>query len=143
MDVIADFAYPLPVLVICALLGVPAADRHPFAEWSAALGESLDALTTHAQDVVQRGNAATAGLTDYFRDLVRRRRSQPGDDLLSDMIAARDGADRLTEDELIATSILLFFAGHETTVNLDRQRRACSAAPSARVPASVGRAIAD
>ena len=118
MDVIADFAYPLPVLVICALLGVPAADRHPFAEWSAALGESLDALTTHAQDVVQRGNTATAGLTDYFRDLVRRRRSQPGDDLLSDMIAARDGADRLTEDELIATSILLFFAGHETTVNL-------------------------
>jgi pimeloyl-[acyl-carrier protein] synthase len=118
MDVIADFAYPLPVLVICALLGVPAADRHSFAAWSAALGESLDALTTHAEDVVQRGNTAAAGLTAYFRDLVRQRRSQPGDDLLSDMIAARDGADRLTEDELIATSILLFFAGHETTVNL-------------------------
>jgi pimeloyl-[acyl-carrier protein] synthase len=118
MDLIANFAYPLPVLVICALLGVPAADRPRFADWSAALAESLDALTTHAPDVVERGNAGAARLTEYFRDLVRQRRSNPGDDLLSEMISARDGADRLTEDELIATCILLFFAGHETTVNL-------------------------
>jgi cytochrome P450 len=118
MDVIADFAQPLPVLVICALLGVPATDRGTFVGWSVALAESLDALTTHAQDVVRRGNAATADLSAYLRDLVRARRRAPGDDLLSALIAARDGADRLTEDELLATCTFLFFAGHETTVNL-------------------------
>jgi len=118
MDVIADLAYPLPVQVICALLGVPEADRAEFAEWSAALAESLDALSTHELDVVRRGDAATFGLAAYFRDLVRARRRAPGDDLLSALIAARDGADRLDEDELLATCILLFFAGHETTVNL-------------------------
>jgi pimeloyl-[acyl-carrier protein] synthase len=118
MDVIADFAYPLPVLVICELLGVPLADRREFAAWSAALAESLDALTTHEAHIVRRGNAAVDGLTAYFRDLVRKRRAAPGDDVLSGLIVARDGADRLTEDELIATCIFLFFAGHETTVNL-------------------------
>jgi cytochrome P450 len=118
MDVIADLAYPLPVLVICALLGVPAGDRRDLAAWSAALAESLDALTTHEPDVVRRGNAAAAGLDAFFRDLIRARRLAPADDLLSGLIAARDGADRLTEDELSATCILLFFAGHETTVNL-------------------------
>jgi cytochrome P450 len=118
MDVIADLAYPLPVQVICALLGVPEADRAEFAVWSAALAESLDALSTHEVDVVRRGESATIGLGAYFRDLVRARRRAPGDDLLSALIAARDGADRLDEDELLATCILLFFAGHETTVNL-------------------------
>jgi len=118
MDVIADFAYPLPVLVICELLGVPVADRRAFAAWSAALAESLDALSTHDPDVVQRGNAAVDGLAAYFRELVLERRVDPGDDVLSDLIAAHDGHDRLTEDELIATCVFLFFAGHETTVNL-------------------------
>jgi cytochrome P450 len=75
-------------------------------------------LTTHEPDVVRRGNAAAAGLNAYFRDLVRARRLAPGDDLLSGLIAAHDGADRLSEDELLATCTLLFFAGHETTVNL-------------------------
>jgi len=118
MDVIADLAYPLPVLVICALLGVPAADRGGFAAWSATLAESLDALSTHEDQIIRRGNAAVAGLDAYFRDLVSHRRGALGDDLLSELIVARYGADRLTEDELIATCILLFFAGHETTVNL-------------------------
>jgi cytochrome P450 len=118
MDVIADLAYPLPVLVICALLGVPTADRPDFAAWSAALADGLDALSTHEVHVVRRGNAAVARLAAYFRDLVRNRRGVPGDDVLSDLIAARTGPDRLTEDELVATCIFLFFAGHETTVNL-------------------------
>ncbi|HEY1297914.1 MAG TPA: cytochrome P450 [Chloroflexota bacterium] len=118
MDVIAELAYPLPVLVICELLGVPAADRRCFAARSAALAESLDALSTHDQEIVRRGNAAVEGLAAYFRELVHKRRVAPGDDVLSGLIAARDGHNRLTEDELIATCIFLFFAGHETTVNL-------------------------
>jgi cytochrome P450 len=65
IDVIADLAYPLPVLVICALLGVPTANRRDFAAWSAALAESLDALSTHDAQIVGRGNAAVVGLAEY------------------------------------------------------------------------------
>ena len=119
MDVIADLAYPLPVLVICALLGVPAADRHRFAAVVGGAGREPGRVEhPRLTDVVRRGNAAVAGLTVLSRPRAASPMQQPGDDLLSDLIAARDGADRLTEDELIATCILLFFAGHETTVNL-------------------------
>ena len=69
-------------------------------------------------DAVRRGNEAAAGLTAYFRELVAARRLQPGKDLLTALIAAEEAGDRLTEDELLATCVLLFFAGHETTVNL-------------------------
>ena len=117
-DLMAEVAYPLPVLVICELLGVPEADRDRFGVWSAALAEALDNLTMHDPEVLARCNEAATGLTEYFRDLVRIRRSAPRDDLLSGLIAAEEQGDRLTEDELLATCVLLFFAGHETTVNL-------------------------
>ncbi len=117
-DLMGGFAYQVPVLVICELLGVPQSDRGRFTEWSAALAKGLDILAVPDQDAVQRGNAAAAGLTAYFRDLVGVRRRQPSDDLLTAMIVAEEAGDRLTEDELLATCVLLFFAGHETTVNL-------------------------
>ena len=117
-DLMAEVAYPLPVLVICELLGVPEADRDRFGVWSAALAEALDNLTLNNPEVLARCNAAATGLTEYFRDLVRIRRSAPRDDLLSGLIAAEEHGDRLTEDELLGTCVLLFFAGHETTVNL-------------------------
>ena len=117
-DLVADFAAPLPVLVICALLGVPVEDHHRFADWSTALAASLDHLTAPEPDVLQRGDAGAAGLTVYFQDLLADRRAAPGDDLLSGLLrAAEDGA-CLSEDELLATCVLLLFAGHETTVNL-------------------------
>jgi cytochrome P450 len=117
-DLMGGFAYQVPVLVICELLGVPQADRGRFTEWSAALAKGLDILSMADQDAVQRGNAAAAGLTAYFRDLVGVRRRQPSDDLLTALIAAEEAGDHLTENELLATCVLLFFAGHETTVNL-------------------------
>ena len=69
-------------------------------------------------DAVARGNGAVEEMSTYLRDLLAKRRAQPRDDLLSHLIAARDGDARLTEDELLSTALLLFFAGHETTVNL-------------------------
>jgi cytochrome P450 len=117
-DLITDFAYPLPVLVICELLGVPEEDRHGFGVWSAALGKALDNVTIPDATVLQRGNEAAAGLTDYFRELVRSRRGIPAEDLLHGLVGAEEQGDRLSEEELLSTCVLLFFAGHETTVNL-------------------------
>jgi cytochrome P450 len=117
-DLITELAYPLPVVVICELLGIPEEDRNRFEEWSASLAQALDAFTLSRPDIIERSNEAALGLTAYFHDLVEKRRQEPRDDLLSAMIAAEEQGDRLTEDELLATSVLLFFAGHETTVNL-------------------------
>jgi cytochrome P450 len=117
-DLIAELAYPLPVVVICELLGIPEEDRNRFEEWSASLAQALDAFTVSRPDIIERSNAAALGLTAYFHDLVEKRRQEPRDDLLSAMIAAEEQGDKLSEEELLATSVLLFFAGHETTVNL-------------------------
>jgi len=119
MDVIADLAYPLPVIVICEMLGVPVADRGEFRQWSLDIGRSLDAIATPSDPaVIERGNAARGALTNYFRTLVAERRARPRADLLSALIAAEDAGERLSEGELLATCVLLFVAGHETTVNL-------------------------
>jgi cytochrome P450 len=97
---------------------VPTRDRRRFAAWSAALATALDRTAAASPALVERGNDAAAGMTDYFRELVAQRRSAPVDDLLNGMLTAFDGDDRLSEDELLANCVLLFFAGHETTVNL-------------------------
>ncbi len=117
-DLMARFAYQVPVLVICDLLGVPPGDRGRFSAWSAAIAIGLDILSIPDPERLRRGNEAAAGLTEYFRGLVDARRTAPGDDLLSGMIQAEEAGDRLSTDELLATCVLLFFAGHETTVNL-------------------------
>lgn len=119
MDVIADLAYPLPVKVICEMLGVPAGDHETIRRWSADLARSLDAigLPTDAE-VREQGTQARRALGEYFRALIPERRRQPRADLLTALIAAEESGDRLTERELLAMCILLFVAGHETTVNL-------------------------
>jgi pimeloyl-[acyl-carrier protein] synthase len=117
-DLMSTVAYQVPVLVICELLGVPESDRGRFSDWSAALAKGLDILAVPDPELVRRGNDAAAGLTAYFRELIAARRKQPSHDLLTALIAAEEAGDRLTEDELVATCVLLFFAGHETTVNL-------------------------
>jgi pimeloyl-[acyl-carrier protein] synthase len=119
MDLIADFAYPLPVIVICEMLGVPVEDREDFKAWGLAIARSLDAiLLPPDSDVAQRGASARRALGQYFRGLIAERRGAPRDDLLSSLIAAEAAGDKLSEDELLATCILLLIAGHETTVNL-------------------------
>jgi pimeloyl-[acyl-carrier protein] synthase len=116
-DILRDFAYPLPVQVICELLGVPVADREEFKTWSADLGRGLQIMTATPQ-IVARGNIAAASLGEYFRALIDDRRTSPREGFLDDLIAAEYEGGSLSEDELLATVGLLFFAGHETTVNL-------------------------
>jgi len=118
MDVVADLAYPLPVNVICEMVGVPAGDRERFGQWSHDIARSLDAIAFPDPEIVERANRAEDGLNDYFHELVAERRRAPRGDLLSALIAAEEAGDRLSTEELFATGILLFIAGHETTVNL-------------------------
>jgi len=119
MDVIADLAYPLPVTVICDMLGVPAGDHEQIKEWSSDIIRSLDAIAIPSDpSIVERGRVARRGIADYFRALLPERRRHPRGDLLSSLLAVEEQGDRLTEGELLATCVLLFIAGHETTVNL-------------------------
>ena len=120
-DVVGDFAYPLPVAVICRLLGVPLDDEPRFSRASAVLAQALDpfsTLTGVPGDVMNERIQAVMWLRKYFHDLIERRPSQPGDDLLSGLIAVEESGDQLTEEEIVSTCNLLLIAGHETTVNL-------------------------
>jgi cytochrome P450 len=120
-DLIDDLAHPLPVTVICRLLGVPLEDEAEFSRASALLAEALDpffAVTGEAKAGMDKRIAAGQWLRDYLHDLVSRRRSRPGDDLMSRLIAVEESGDQLTEDEIVSTCNLLLIAGHETTVNL-------------------------
>ncbi|HEX6313143.1 MAG TPA: cytochrome P450 [Acidimicrobiia bacterium] len=118
MDVVADLAYPLPVVIICELLGVPHADHATFQEWSRDLVHSIDPDPLITPEQWTRIEAAGAAFVEYFVALIEERRRSPGDDLLSGLIAAEEAGDRLSEEELLATALLLLVAGHETTVNL-------------------------
>jgi pimeloyl-[acyl-carrier protein] synthase len=119
MDLIGDLAYPLPVAVICEMLGVPVGDHERIRQWSADVARSLDAIGLPSDaGIVERGRAGRQALAEYFLELIPDRRSRPQDDLLSLLITAEEQGDRLTEGELLAMCILLFIAGHETTVNL-------------------------
>ena len=109
VDLLEAFAVPLPIKVICELLGVPAEDRSEFREWSNRLVSALP------REVV---NEASAAMAAYLGDLIRAKEEDPGEDMLSALVHAREEGDRLGRDELIAMACLLLAAGHETTVNL-------------------------
>ena len=115
-DLMADFAYPFPAQVICELIGVPPEDTHHITGPAPALAGGLEPgplLTVEARDAA---NEATTTLTGYLRDLIERRRHDPGDDLLSALLHADE--EQLDEEELISVVLLLLIAGHETTANL-------------------------
>ncbi|WP_091081330.1 cytochrome P450 [Nonomuraea wenchangensis] len=111
-DLVSGFAYPLPVMVICEMLGVPPEDHERFQGWSETAARSLDPMLT--AELISESGRSGREFRDYFRDLLELRRRQPGDDLLS----ALTRVEELTEGELLATCVLLLVAGHETTVNL-------------------------
>jgi cytochrome P450 len=117
-EVIADLAYPLPVAVICEMLGVPEEDRGEFREWSDELVKSLDPGITLTPEQMQVRFEAIKQSRIYFKDLIARRRKTPGDDLLTALISAEEEGDKLSEAELLSISRLVLVAGHETTVNL-------------------------
>jgi cytochrome P450 len=109
VDLLDSFAFPLPMTVICELLGVPDGDRDAFRGWSATiLSDASEA------DVL----AASYAMAEYLRELIASKRARPGDDLLTGLTQARDDDDQLDEEELVSMAFLLLVAGHETTVNL-------------------------
>lgn len=110
VDLIDAFAFPLPIQVICELLGVPAADQDSFRAWSNVIVAGAEAG--------DRLPGAMRAMVGYIRELIAERRARPGDDLLSGLIGARDHDDRLSENELSSMVFLLVIAGHETVVNL-------------------------
>ncbi len=116
MDVMADLAQRLPVVVICELLGVPVADHHRFGPWSSAASRLLDGDIDELTMI--RGMASAAELITYFQALFDERRSDPTDDLISGLVQAEAEGDRLSQEELMSITTLLFIAGHETTTNL-------------------------
>jgi cytochrome P450 len=119
MDLIADFASPLPLYVICEMLGVPAADRPRLRKWSLDIARRLDtALAPLGSTASARAMAAHHSLAVYFRGLITERRQHPQADLLTELITAQGEGGILSESELLDVCGLLFVAGHETTVNL-------------------------
>ena len=119
MDLIEEFAYPLPVRVICEMLGVPVKDHERFKAWGLDIARGLDAIMLPPDsEVGRRSVSGRRALAEYFRELIAERRAAPRDDMLTALIAAEEAGDKLSEEELLATCILLLVAGHETTVNL-------------------------
>lgn len=118
IEVVEEFAYPVPIALISEMLGVPADDAERFKDWSRELASSLDPEILTPDDVLARRFEVMRSFADYFHELIDERRSSPRDDLLSALVHAEEQGDRLTEPELLSTLILLLVAGHETTVNL-------------------------
>ena len=119
IDLIADYAYPLPVTVIAELLGVPLEDRETFTTWGRELIEMFSfSLEEFTPGRAEKGNNAIEKFNGYFEDLANERRREPRDDLLTALVEAEDSGERLNHDELLATCLLLLLAGHETTANL-------------------------
>ncbi len=112
MDLIGDYAFPLPIIVIAELLGVPSEDRDKFRAWSDLVVSPI----SYAE--VEKTAAAMLDFTAYLRLLFEARRIAPQDDLISALVLTEEAGDKLSEDELFAMVYLLLVAGHETTVNL-------------------------
>ena len=117
-DLMGELAYPLPARVICELIGLPEEDHALIARHGPALAVGLDPSPLVAPAAMAAADVAVEELTEHLRGHVRSRRARPRDDLLSDLVRAEQDGDRLSEQELIATLVLLLVAGHETTANL-------------------------
>jgi cytochrome P450 len=117
MDLIEDFAFRLPVTIICDMLGIPEEHREVFYSGSRDGGRILDPVPMTPAEIAQ-GNAANAMAQMYFQQLFELRRKQPGDDLTTQLVQAEEDGSKLSNEELTSNIILLFGAGHETTVNL-------------------------
>lgn len=118
MDIVQDVAYPLPVTIICRLLGVPPEDEPRFSTWSSALVRTLDPKESLTDAEMQQAVQSRTEMREYMRTLSAARRAQPRDDLFSGLVAGNDPEGRLSEADLLATMEMLLIAGHETTVNL-------------------------
>ncbi|GAB4534646.1 MAG: cytochrome P450 [Pleurocapsa sp.] len=118
IDLIDDFAFPLPVMVIAALLGVDPEDRFAFREWALALQHASASRLTPSPEVYEQAEAATQSFIEYFQNAIAQRHAQPRNDLITALAKARYEGDKLNDEEILATCIHLLTAGHETTINL-------------------------
>ncbi|WP_432042275.1 cytochrome P450 [Streptomyces cadmiisoli] len=114
-DLLTDVAEPLPVAVIAEMLGIPESDRGPLRPWSADICGMYE--LNPSEETAAKAVRASVEFSDYLRELIAQRRKEPGEDLISGLIAAHDEGDRLTAQEMISTCVLLLNAGHEATVN--------------------------
>jgi cytochrome P450 len=117
MDLIEDFAFRLPVTIICDMLGIPEDHREVFYKSSRDGGRLLDPVPLTPEEIA-KGNAGNMMAQMYFQQLFELRRKNPADDLTTQLVQAEEDGNKLTNEELTANIILLFGAGHETTVNL-------------------------
>ncbi|MVP01362.1 cytochrome P450 [Paenibacillus lutrae] len=115
MDLIGDFSYPLPVIVIAEMLGIPSEDREQFKHWSDEVVASAD---NFAGEQSSEAADARSAMDDYFRSIIAERRLNPQDDLISALIAAEDSQQQLSEKDILSFCALLLVAGNETTTNL-------------------------
>lgn len=118
VDLMATFAYPLPVTVISEMLGVPAEDRDLVKDLSHHVALDVDPDFTRSPEEERARGRAFAAFDEYFRGLLPRRRAAPTGDLLSELVCVQDNGTSLSEGELLTTCILLYVAGHETTMDL-------------------------
>ena len=117
MDLIADFAFRLPVIVICEMLGIPDEDHHMFFSSAREGGRLLDPVPLSRAEI-DEANASNLASAEYFNALFELRRRKPADDLITQLVQAEEAGSKLTAEEMTGNIILLFGAGHETTVNL-------------------------
>ncbi len=117
LDIVKDLAIPLPIIVIAEMLGVSPSEREQFKVWSTDIAGVLGS-GGEAQDTMERARSSSEALAEYFAGIIEERRRAPREDLISALIAARDRSDVLSQDELLATCVLLLVAGNETTTNL-------------------------
>ena len=117
MDLIEDFAFRLPVVVICDMLGIPESDHEMFFSGARLSGRLLDPVPMSRAET-DEANAGNQAIAEYFKGLFELRRREPADDLITHLVQAEEGGQKLSAEELVANIILLFGAGHETTVNL-------------------------
>jgi cytochrome P450 len=118
VDVIAELAYPVPLTIICELLGIEEDRRSRVQEWSTWLAQSIDPGVLRSPELNERINTAQTEFVEEIRARIIIRRNNPGDDLLSQLVLAEADGDRLSEKELLGLAVLLLVAGHETTVSL-------------------------
>lgn len=118
MDLMTDFAFPLPVTVISEMLGVPPQDLHKIKAWSTPITFAFDLGGKVEIGKVFAANKAFGEFIEYLKPIASDRRKQPKDDLISALVQAEEEGNKLSEDELLANCVLLLLAGHETTVNL-------------------------
>jgi cytochrome P450 len=117
IDLISEFAYPLPAIVICEMIGLPRADIDRIKVWSAAI-EPFLGLARKPREVYDAARRNVAEMGEHFRGIIADHRRRPREDMLTGLIAASEGGERLTEDELVATCMMLVFAAHTTTTHL-------------------------